>query len=62
MVKCPECGAEVDIGNIENEAKHWQKLKKYQAENKKENRKKNPSYCQVKKKKAEFTTKAGRVN
>jgi hypothetical protein len=52
-VKCSECGADVEVpGSILHDAEKWQKLLKYQKENKAENRKKNSKYCQTKKKEA----------
>jgi len=47
---CPDCGASVPIPDeIMDAAQHWQKLKKYQAKVKRDTRKTNKGYCQVKK-------------
>jgi hypothetical protein len=49
--KCPECGADVEIpAAILKDAEHWQHRMKQEAERKAGIRKKNPKYCQVKKK------------
>jgi hypothetical protein len=50
-VKCLECGADVKIpDSIIHDAEKWQHRLKVEAERKAGIRKKNPKYCQSKKK------------
>jgi hypothetical protein len=51
--KCPNCGADIEIpAKILHDAERWQHRMKQEAERKAGIRKKNKSYCQIKKKEA----------
>jgi hypothetical protein len=54
--KCPNCGADIDVDvpeQIRHDAERWQHKLEVEARRKKEQRKKDPNYCRVKKSKQE---------